>query len=232
MLRLRTLIDYALANKDKVALAFSVVALVVSSSKTVVDFIVPVDLLSVVVSNPGEGTVDQGNPLSVTRTQEGKLRLDPELHLSFINSSPGTKLVRSVSLLSPVVRPPSKLGESSCEADNVQNMEMYKVKLFGGELRDAEPFAITTGEIVPIHFFFAGIPDIQSKNATDVNVADGIPICIHLDIFDSKARRHEVSIRLFDVTKADENGVTFTSRFKEEKGLVIVRQSALWSMLH
>ena len=45
MLRLRTLIDYALANKDKVALAFSVVALVVSSSKTVVDFIVPVDLL-------------------------------------------------------------------------------------------------------------------------------------------------------------------------------------------
>lgn len=232
MLRLRALVDYALANKDKVALLISVVALVVSSSKTVVDFVVPVDLLSIVVSNPGEGTVAQGNPLAVTRGEDGKFRLDPELHLSFINSGPSTMLVRSVSLLSPVIRAPAKLSESSCEADNVQNMEMFKVKLFGGELRDAEPFAISAGEILPIHFFFAGIPDVHSKKAADVNVANGIPICIHLDIFDSKARRHEVSIRLFDVTKADETGVTFTSRFKEEKGLVIVRQSSLWSMLH
>lgn len=226
---IHAVIDYVTNNKNKVALAFSTVALVASTGKAVVDFVLPVDYLSIVISAPGQGTPDEGNPFPISKDKNKKLRLDPELQISFINSSPSAVLIRSIKLFSPTLKPAEKLEGSTCDAATIYNMEMSTFKFADGQSRAAAPLSIPPGEIVSIQIQFAGIADIHSK---DVNVAKGIPICVQLDIFDSKGRHHDFAVRAFDITEGDEAQSTFTYRFKENKGFAVVRYSPLWSMLH
>ena len=232
MLGFRGLFRYITRHKDWFAVAFSSAALIFTGANAAVDFVVPVDLLSVIISPPKVGSADEGNPLPISRGDDKKLRLDPELHVSFINSSPGTMLIRTIDLVSPVVKPPKSLDTNACQTDAGYTMNMYKFRRSGGEERDAEPFAITTGDAVPMNIRFAGIADIESSAADGVNISRSIPICLEIEAFDQKARRYFFSVRIFEITSGNEESATYTHRLQDEKGLVVVRHSALWGMFH
>jgi hypothetical protein len=232
MLGFRGLFRHITRHKDWFAVAFSSAALIFSGAKAVVDFVVPVDVLSVIISPPKVGSADEGNPLPISRGDDKKLRLDPELHVSFINSSPGTMLIRTIDLVSPVAKRTKSLDTNACQADVAHSMNMYKFRLSGGEERDAEPFAITTGDAVPMNIRFAGIADIESSAADGVNISRSIPICLEIEAFDQKARRHFFSVRIFDITSGSEVSTTYTNRLQDKNGLVAVRYSALWSIFH
>ena len=214
------------SHKETFALAFSSIALIVSFGKEIAGFILPQENLVMVVSEPIPSEEEDSNPMSVT-TQDGKLRLDPRLHISFINSSDSNVLVRSISLVSPKFESKAKVDGESCDSDNIYNMAMWKFQVNLSDSRRAVPFSVAPGQIVAVNVDFEGIPDIHK----DVNVAIGIPLCIHIDTYDYKGRHHDFTIRAFDITDANEEKTTYVNRLKD-KGLVVLAFSKLWSLLH
>ena len=115
-------------HKETFALAFSSVALIVSFGKEISGFILPQENLVIVVSEPIPSEEEDSNPLPVT-TQDGKLRLDPRLHISFINSSDANVLVSSISLVSPKFESKAKVEGESCDSDSIYNMAMWKFQV-------------------------------------------------------------------------------------------------------
>ena len=154
------------ANKETVALVFSTIALIASFGKQAVDFVVPQDHLVIVVGEPLAKDDVNDNPLPVSKIDD-KLRLDPRLHISFFNSGDSTVLIRSVSLVSPKFESKDLFEGESCESKDSFEMPMFAFQVNFGESKQAVPFSVAPGEIIPLSVDFAGIPDIQ----TDVSLA-------------------------------------------------------------
>lgn len=220
----QTLSRFVKTHKDKAAIIFSCIALISSFGTTVVEFCVPTNQLTMVVSVPNYG--DNEEAFTVSR-EDGKLRLDPSLHLSFINGSPNNILIKFIELVSPLPGSIRGKAESFCESSSTFSMQMDTFAFSNGDSRKAAPFAIAPGEVTPIQIKFAGIPDITK----DINIKKGIPIGIHIEIFDFKGRHHDFCVRAFEITSADENSVTYDSEL-EDKGVAVLRFSRLWSTLH
>jgi hypothetical protein len=95
-------------------------------------------------------------------------------------------------------------------------------------IKDATAFSIAPGQIVSMRIRFQGIPDIRSR---ETNVDKGIQVCLRIGAFDFKGRQHEFVTHIFDVTKADEGGTDYSSKM-QDKGIVAVRFSQLWNLMH
>jgi len=213
------------AQKEKFALIFSLVALLGSYGKGAIEFLWPTDQLIVIVSSDKTPNEDR-NPFPISK-EKHTLRLDPRLPLSFINNSPNYILVKHVELTSPTLSA-KRVSKNRCDVDNFRNMEMFKFELSEAKSTDAAPFSVAPGQILSIRIAFAGIADIKSK---EVDISKGIPICLHLELFDYKGRSHDFLTHVFDITGGDETQTSYNTRM-EDKGIVALRFNQLWSILH
>ncbi len=90
------------------------------------------------------------------------------------------------------------------------------------------PFQFPPGQIVSMRIMFEVIPDIRGH---DTNIDKGVPICLNTELFDFKGRHHEFVTHVFQITKGDEQTTEYTSTM-QDKGIVALRFSQPWSLLH
>jgi hypothetical protein len=109
-------------NEDKFAIIFSFIALVSSFSKTVVEFCLPANQLTMIVSEPNQGTSEE-NSFPISKDGD-KFRLDPHLNISFISGSSNNILVKFIELQSPKLDGLGGKNADSCESDTTFNMQM------------------------------------------------------------------------------------------------------------
>lgn len=212
-------------QKENLALIASLAALVGSYGKPAWEFLMPADQLIVIVSSESDS---DNNPFPVSMDKDTKtLRLDPQLPMAFINNSSNYVLVNTVGLRSPQTTATST-GKGVCDVDKYWTLRMHKFEFSDSENKNATAFSIPPGQIVSMRIMFESIPDIRGQ---DTNVDKGIPICLYTELFDFKGRHHEFVTHAFQITEGDEKTTKYTSTM-EDKGIVTLRFSQLWSLLH
>ena len=212
-------------QKENLALIASLAALAGSYGKPAWEFLMPSDQLIVILSSESSGN---NNQFPVSRDKDTKtLRLDPQLPMAFINNSSNYILVNTVGLRSPQATA-TRTGKDVCDVDKYWTLRMHKFEFSESESKDAAAFSIPPGQIVSMRIMFEGIPDIRGH---DTNIDKGVPICLNTELFDFKGRHHEFVTHVFQITKGDEQTTEYTSTM-QDKGIVALRFSQLWSLLH